>query len=247
MHGNYRGVIMKKRLKRICVSVVSVLVLNIILFSILTVVQAPYYDDAPSQVDSIYELYASEEYNDVVYMSPNGIISDKAEVQRIETALKSVSSVKLNKSESYLRMLLLGKSDFALLTKNSDYGDGKIAKGKLIASNVIVYSKNDDIYILCTEFTEFAYYNGYKEIVIYKTEDSGLAELLTAYKSSEKDGFFLLRPNWRQDISNFPISYNARMYVLSFLVEFVIALIVTRKIQDKQANSKQAQKGKKKK
>ena len=217
---------MKKCLKRICVSVVSVLLLNIIFFSILTVVQAPYYDDAPSQVDSIYELYASEEYDDVVYTSPNGILSDKLEIQRVEAALKSVSSVKLNKAESYLRMLSLDKSDFVLKTSNNF--NREKAKKTIVASNILVYSKNDTIYIICHEF-KYGVLNA--ERVVYKAENSEFVELFTEYKSPSNDGFAVLQPRWRQNFSEFPVSYNARMYVLSFFVEFVIALIITRIIQ----------------
>ena len=100
------------------------------------------------------------------------------------------------------------------------------------------------LYIICHEF-KYGVLNA--ERVVYKAENSEFVELFTEYKSPSHDGFAILQPRWRQNFSEFPVSYNARMYVLSFFVELVIALIVTRKIQDKQANSKQAQKDKKKK
>ncbi|MBO5065201.1 MAG: hypothetical protein J6D06_03705 [Clostridia bacterium] len=226
---------MKKRLKRICASVVSVLVLNIILFSILTVVQAPYYDEAPSKVESIYKLYASEEYNEVYYTVsvPHSVIREEEEIQKIETALKSASAIKLNKVESYFRMVLLDKSDFALMTSNNF--DREKAKEKIVSSGILVYSKNDIVYIICPEF-KYGVRN--VENVVYKSENSELVKLLTEYKSADGDSFSILRPTWRQDISRFPVSLRGRIYVLSFFVEFVIALIITRIIQKDQRQEK---------
>lgn len=226
---------MKKQLKRICLSVVSVLLLNIIFFSILTVVQAPYYDDAPSKVESIYELYTSEEYSDVYYTVsvPHSVIREEEEIQKIETVLKSVSATKLNKVESYFRMVLLDKSDFALMTSNNF--DREKAKGKIVSSGILVYSKNDIVYIICPEF-KYGVRN--VEKVVYKSENSELAKLLTEYKSADGDNFAILEPEWRNDISRFPVSLRGRMYVLSFFIEFVIALLVTGIIQDSRNKKK---------
>lgn len=225
---------MKKRIKTIIISFVFVMLLNITLFSVLTIIQAPYYDTAPSEVNSIYDLYASEEYNEVVYRSARDYVSDEAEIQKIEEAFKSAEIVKLNKFESYLRMILLDQNDFVFLTMTRNYGDRKIAMEKLVASHVLVYSENDSVYVVCIELTEYAYEAGYEKIAIYETKNTELSELLTEYKAPKNKGFHLAVPEWRDDISKFPESYNGRLYVLSFFIEFFVALYVINKFLVKQ-------------
>lgn len=225
---------MKKRSKTIIISFVFVLFLNIILLSILTIVQAPYYDTAPSEVNSIYELYASEEYNEVIYRSAREYVSDGDDIQKIEEAFKSAEIVKLNIFESYLRMMLLDENDFVFLTMTRNYGDRKLAMEKLVASNVLVYSENDSVYVVCTELTEYAYEAGYKKIAIYETKNTELSELLTEYKAPKNKGLHLAVPEWRDDISHFPKSLNGRLYVLSFFAEFFVALFVINKFLVKQ-------------
>lgn len=221
---------MKNYIKSIALSFSLVLLLNIILFSILTVVQAPYYDEAPSEANSIYELYASEEYDEVVYKSASQHQLNENEIRKMDELFKSASIVKLNKMESYLTMVLLDKNDFTFLTMTKNYGDRKLAAQKLVASNVLVYSKKDTVYVVCCELTENEYDAEYGKIAIYKTKNKELAKSLTEYKAPKNKGFHLLVPEWRYDISRFPESYYGRQYVLSFFVEFVIAIYVIKRI-----------------
>lgn len=222
---------MKEQIKTIVITLVLFLLLNIVVFSVLTVVQAPYYDTAPSKVNSIYELYASDEYNQVTYNSAQGYISDETEIQIIEDAFKSTSMVKLDRIESYSKMLLLDENDFVVLTMTRGYGDRKLAMKKLVASNILVYAESDNVYVVCSELTEYSVEDGYAKIAIYETENSELAKLLNEYKAPKNKGLHLIVPEWRYDISNFPESFDGRQYVLSFIVEFIGALFVVKRIR----------------
>ena len=219
---------MKKYIKVVILSLVSVLVLNIILFSVLTVVQAPYYEAAPSKVNSIYELYASEEYNEVVYRTALDYISEEEETKNFSDVFQSLSAVKLSKIESYFKMLSLGKKDFVLMTfKVID--DTKVAIGNLAVSNIIVYLKNNEVYVGCIEFVKNTPANSRIAIYEVEHENEELIKLLTEYKTDKKEGFYMLKPNWRYDISMLSESLNGKLYVLSFFVEFVVAVFVINK------------------
>lgn len=221
---------MKERIKLILISLVSLLLLNAVLFSVLTVVQAPYYDAAPSEMNSIYELYASEEYDKVVYRCACEYI-DENEIPKIEEVFKSTAIVKLNKIESYLTMLSLDENDFVFLTMNRSYEDRKLAMEKIVASNVLIYSENDTVYVVCIELTEYKFEEGYDKIAIYKTENSELSELLTKYKAPKNKGIHFIVPEWRYDLSGFPESFNGKLYVLSFFVEFFVIQFIIKKIK----------------
>lgn len=222
---------MKRSIKIIILSLAIVLLLNTILFSVLTVYQAPYYDEAPSKGDSIYNLYASEKYNDVLYsFSTDFIRSGDERIQALENKLKSVSVTKLNKTEFYVKMFSLNAEDFVFQTKTTFLDDGRNVMKTIPSSTIYVYSKEDYIYVVCCEITEKQYVARYLEKAIYQTKDVELAKLLSEYKSAKNEGFQIILPEWRDDLSDFPKSYNSRQYALFFIIEFVVVVFISTKI-----------------
>lgn len=234
---------MKRKLKVLIISLVMVLLLNTMLFSVLTVYQAPYYDEAPSKIDSIYELYASEKYNDVLYSFSNGFIRGGDEqIQALENKLKSVSVTKLNKTESYVKMLSLDAEDFVFQTKTIFLDDRRVVMKSIPSSTIFVYSKGDNIYVVCTEITENEYEAGYLKKAIYQTKDAEITKLLSEYKSSKNEGFQIILPEWRGDISEFPRTYNSRQYALFFIIEIVVAVLISNRIFKENRNNKNSTK-----
>ena len=234
---------MKKYIKIVIVSLVTVLILNIIFFSVITVVQAPYYEAAPYKVNSIYELYASEKYNDIRYTFADGIFrGGEKEIQEIENAFKSTSMTKLNKFDSYFKMLTLDKSDFVLLTRTSYHDLRERVMKTIIATSVLVYSQEDNVYVVCIELTESAFEKDYEEIAIYEIKNAELAKLLEEHKTPKNKGSQFVVPQWRYDISGFPESFMGKLYVLSFVVEFIVAMVVFNKVfANQQRINKQSQ------
>lgn len=226
---------MKKRIKVLVLSLVLILLLNTVLFSVLTFVQAPYYDEAPSKMDSIYELYASDEYSEVVYRSALEYVSDQTEIQKINDVFKSASINKLNKFQSYFKMFSLGKKDFVFITFTRDYGDRKVAAEKLMASNIIVYLENNNAYVACLELKEYAYDGSDTKVAIYEVENESaeLISLLKEYKENKKTGWQPILPEWRENISDFPDSFNGRQYFLFFFIEIIVIIALINKIVKK--------------
>ncbi len=226
---------MKKYIKVIMLSVVIVFVLNSLLFSVLTVVQAPYYDEAPAEVDSIYELYASEVYNEVVYRGATEYVSDETEIKKIDDVFKSSSIIKLNKIKSYFKMLSLGKEDFVFITFTKNYGDRSVAAKNIVASHIIVYFDNNEVYIACIELMEYA--PDTSRIAMYKVNDNEeLVKLLSEYKTEKNKGWKPILPEWRADVSEFHESFNGRQYILLFIIEFIVSVAVVNKFFAKQDN-----------
>ncbi len=240
---------MKRSIKIIILSLAIVLLLNTILFSVLTVYQAPYYDEAPSKMDSIYELYASDEYNDVRYRGALEYLSEETEVQKTEKLFKSTSIVKLNKFQSFLKMFSLNRKDFVFITFTEYYGDRSVAAKNLFASNIIVYLDNDEVYIACVELMEYA--PDTSCVAMYKvTNNEELVKLLSEYKTGENNGWKPILPGWRDDLSDFPKSYNSRQYALFFIIEFVVVIFISTKIikdnKKEKVSAKYSKKSKKK-
>lgn len=226
---------MKKYIKVIMLSVVIVFVLNSLLFSVLTVAQAPYYDEAPAEVDSIYELYASEVYNEVVYRGATEYVSDETEIKKIDDVFKSSSIIKLNKIKSYFKMLSLGKEDFVFITFTKNYGDRSVAAKNIVASHIIVYFDNNEVYIACIELMEYA--PDTSRIAMYKVNDNEeLVKLLSEYKTEKNKGWKPILPEWRADVSEFHESFNGRQYILLFIIEFIVSVAVVNKFFAKQDN-----------
>ena len=238
---------MNKRIKVIIISILAVLLLNTVLFSFLTVYQAPYYEDAPAEMSSIYEMYASDEYNAVVYRDAIEFISDEDEIQKISETFKSTYVVKLSKFQSYLKMFSLNKGDFVFGTISGDYGDRKIAAEKLIASHVFVYLKNNDVYVVCTELTEQVRDSSNMKIAIYEAENESeeLLALLKEHKATRKTGIQIF-PEWRTDISKFSENLSGKQYLLFFFIEFVVAVILINSILGKKEHVKNSSENSKK-
>ena len=217
---------MKNIIKVILLSLVVVLAINIVLFSVLTVIQAPYYDEAPVELDSIYELYASEEFNDVSYRGANNRFFENEDFTQIDNLLKSAKVRKMNKVESYFSLMSFGKDDFVLSAKSDVYDNRENAMGVIYASYVLVYVKNDKVYAVCAEFTEENYSEDYRKVVVYQSSDKELVQDLSEYRYDDNKTRQLFLPKWRHDILGFPESARGRLYVLSFFVEFIISVIV---------------------
>lgn len=243
---------MKRNFKILIISLAMILLLNTVLFSILTVYQAPYYDEAPSKVDSIYELYASETYdNATYYKGALEYISEEAKIQKIENLFKSTSIVKLNKFQSFLKMFSLNRKDFVFITFTDydDYGGRKTAAEKLVASNIIVYLENDEVYIACVELMEYA--PDTSSVAMYKvTNNEELVKLLSEYKTGENNGWKPILPEWREDISEFPKTYNSRQYGLFLIIEFIVVVLISNRIikdnKKEKVSAKYSKKSKKK-
>ncbi len=221
---------MKKYIKTIFLSVAVVLVLNILILTILTLYQAPYYSKAPQKVDSIYELYASDEYNDILYAFSTGFIrgGDK-KIQNIEDMFKTTSVTKLDWLKSYCKLITLKQSDFVVYSRTTIADDREIVKNEIMASNICVFVENNIVYVICLEFTEYEYQNEYQKVAVYQVENEKLARLLEEYKTPSNKGFQIVLPEWRDDLSDFPRNFQGVLYVLSIIIEFIVSLIVINK------------------
>ena len=222
-----------KNYKALIISIVAVLLFNIIAFCVLTVVQAPYYDEAPNEIASIYDLYVSEECEKVLYWSSKGMVLDEEEIPRIEDALKSASAKKLDKTNTFKRLLLLKKKSFVLMVSNKVYEDREVAATKLVASNMMFYLQDDTVYIVCKEFVEFEFSKKYEKIAIYETKNAELVEYLSEYQTDE--GYHQLVPEWREELSGAGKTFIGNVYILFFVVEFVVVLFIVNKISEKKS------------
>lgn len=221
---------MKNRVKPILLTIAVILVLNIIIFTGLTLYKEPYYNDAPKEIDSVYELYASDKYGMEIF-SPNEIcVEDIEEISKIEDALKNSSAIKLNFFESYYTMFALGKDEFVMyVVKDYDAHSERIIDKEVISNDIVIYIKCDIAYVYCVEAYETLPWEGQLKSVVYKVNGNELVETLKKYQNTDNTGFFLLNPNWRNMFYKDSYSMELSLFILSIIIEFVVSLIVINK------------------
>ena len=92
----------KKEAKRLAISFVIVLVVNILILSIVNSLQISYWENAPEE-EVIYNMVAGENEKGIEYLhNDTNFNIDEDDVERIDRLLKDNSAIKLSEKESRL-------------------------------------------------------------------------------------------------------------------------------------------------
>ena len=105
----------KKEAKRLAISFVIVLVVNILILSIVNSFQISYWENAPEE-EVIYNMVAGENEKGIEYLhNDTNFNIDEDDVERIDRLLKDNSAIKLSEKESYKLLYILNEKSFAFI------------------------------------------------------------------------------------------------------------------------------------
>ena len=202
---------MKKILRISVLSLICVLILNILIFTVLTIVQTRYNNDLPQEI-IVSELFGGNvNVDNTFYMNGE---RDLESTEEINQALLNRKFFKLSEFDSFKFIFSVSEKDYILV-------------GKTIASSgnnsVVVYEKDNCAYFLSkseigTNKSEFA---------VYRCDDSDLIENITKYKSNSNRYYVFYLPEWRHDLLSFNIE--GKIIVVSVIVEYITCLFVLKK------------------
>ena len=226
MDGNYGELDMVNKIKVICISLSICFLVNVFVFGALTLVQAPYYSDAPDEIASVYDAIANEEYKQVVCHGGDEGFSKGGS---IALSLENLSVKKINPIKSYFVLLTCNKDDYVLYAYNWLSPEDRVnAKDEFFSDLVVVYTKQDAAYFVFKEFTDASYSEKYDRVAVYELNDSESIKLLNSFKNDSVSPY--LFPEWRSDISSINTSIRGKLYVSSVVVELIVAMIVVTKV-----------------
>ncbi len=232
----------KKEIKRLAISFVIVLVVNILILSIVNAFQISYWENAPEE-EGIYNMVAGENEKGIEYLyNDTNFNIDDDDAEQIERIFKDNSAIKLSKKESYKMLYLLNEKSFALYVAIPDRyeADGTIESIKEPISQLWFSVYDGSVYIVRS--TDERQTNSVKrEFAVYKAKDNTwLYDELNQYVDPSGDGiFYCTIPEWLNRARSYGVAY------LSPIVwEVYIVSLLLKKIKRKHSNGvKQSEDG----
>ncbi len=225
----------KKKIKRLAISFVIVLVVNILILSIVNAFQISYWENAPEE-EIIYNMVAGENEKGIEYLYKDTNFNiDDDDVERIEILLKDNSAIKLSEKESYKMLYLLNEKSFALyfVIPDNYKSDGIFESIKEPISQLWFYLYDNSVYIV--RATDERQTNSSKrEFAVYEAKNNTeLYDELNQYVDPSGDGIFYYSiPDWLDAVRHRGAVY---LPVIVWEVELVNFLI--KKIKRKHSNN----------
>ena len=195
----------KKEAKRLAISFVIVLVVNILILSIVNSFQISYWENAPVE-EVIYNMVAGENEKGIEYLhNDTNFNIDEDDVERIDRLLKDNSAIKLSEKESYKLLYILNEKSFALYVAIPGIyeSDGIFESIKEPISQLWFYVYDGSVYIVRS--TDERQTNSDKrEFAVYKAKDNTeLYDELNQYVDPSGDGiFYCTIPDWFDRVRN---------------------------------------------
>lgn len=220
----------KKEAKRLAISFVVVLVVNILILSIVNAFQISYWENAPEE-EIIYNMVAGENEKGIEYLyKDTNFCIDDDDAKQIERILKENSAIKLSEKESYRMLYLLNKKSFALyfVIPDSYKSDGIFESFKEPISQLWFYVCDGSVYIVRS--TDERQTNSSKtEFAVYKAKDNTeLYDELNQYVDPSGDGiFYCTIPEWLNRVRNNTVVYTP--IVLEVWLVYLFLMIIKRK------------------
>ncbi len=215
----------KKEIKRLAISFVIVLVVNVLILSIVNVFQISYWENAPKE-EVIYNMVAGENEKGIEYLyKDTNFCIDDDDTERIERIFKDNSAIKLSKKESYKMLYLLNENSFALYFVIPDsYKSGGIFESiKEPISQLWFYVYDGSVYIVRS--TDERQTNSDKrEFAVYKAKDNtALYDVLNQYVDRSGDGiFYCTIPEWLNRARNYGVAYLSPIVWEVYLVDLLL-------------------------
>ena len=195
----------KKEAKRLAISFVIVLVVNVLILAIVNSFQIAYWENAPEE-EIVYNMVAGENEKGLEYLYKDTNFNiDDDDVIRIERIFKDSSAIKLSKKESYKMLYLLNEKSFAFYVVIPDRykSDGIFESIKEPISELWVYVYDGSVYIVRS--TDERQTNTDKRLfAVYKAEDNTeLYDELNQWVDPSGDGiFYCTIPDWFNRVRN---------------------------------------------
>lgn len=229
------GKMQKKDIKRLAISFVIVLVVNILILSIVNYLQISYWENAPEE-EIIYNMVAGENEKGIEYLyKDTNFCIDDDDAKYIEKALKENSAVKLSKKESYKMLYLLNKKFFALyfVIPDNYKSDGTIESIKEPISQLWFYLYDNSVYIVRAT-DERQTDSSKREFAVYVAKDkSELYDVLNQYVDESGDGiFYCTIPEWLDRVRN-----RGTVYLSHVVWEMYLVSLLLKKIKRKNVNN----------
>ncbi len=200
----------KKEAKRLAISFVIVLVINILILSIVNSFQISYWENA-SEEEVIYNMVAGENEKGIEYLhNDTNFNIDEDDVERIDRLLKDNSAIKLSEKESYKMLYILNEKSFALYVAIPGIyeSDGIFESIKEPISQLWFYVYDSSVYIVRAT-DERQTKSDKKEFAVYKAKDNTeLYDELNQYVDPSGDGiFYCTIPEWLNRVRNNTVVY----------------------------------------
>ena len=221
----------KKEAKRLAISLVIVLVVNVLILSIVNTLQISYWENAPVE-EVIYNMVAGENEKDIEYLyKDTNFCIDDDDAERIERMFKDNSAIKLSKKESYKMLYLLNEKSFALyfVVPDSYKSEGIFESIKEPISQLWFYVYDGSVYIVRST-DERQTKSDKREFAVYKAKDNTeLYDELNQYVDPSGDGiFYCTIPEWLNRVRN-----NSVVYVTPIIWEVWLVDLLLKKIKKK--------------
>lgn len=225
------GIIKKKEAKRLAISFVIVLVVNVLVLSIVNAFQISYWENAPEE-EVIYNMVAGENEKGIEYLhNDTNFNIDEDDVERIDRLLKDNSAIKLSEKESYKMLYLLNEKSFAFYfaIPGSYKSDGIFESIKEPISQLWFYVYDGSVYIVRST-DERQTKSDESEFAVYKAKDNTeLYVELNQYVDPSGDGiYYWTIPEWRNSARNYGV-----VYLTPIIWEVYIANLLLGKIKRK--------------
>ena len=218
----------KKEAKRLAISFVIVLVVNILILSIVNSFQISYWENAPEE-EVIYNMVAGDNEKGIEYLYKDTNFNiDDDDVEQIERIFKDNSAIKLSEKESYKMLYLLNENSFALyfVIPDSYKSDGIFESIKEPISQLWFYVYDGSVYIVRST-DERQTDSSKREFAVYKAKDNTeLYDELNQYVDPSGDGiFYCTIPDWLDVVRHRGAVYLApivwEVYVVSLLLKII--------------------------
>ena len=230
----------KKEIKRLAISFVIVLVVNVLILSIVNSFQISYWENAPEE-EVIYNMVAGDNEKGIEYLhNDTNFNIDEDDVERIDGLLKDNSAIKLSEKESYKMLYILNEKSFAFYfaIPGSYKSDGIFESIKEPISQLWFYVYDGSVYIV--RATDERQTNSDKrEFAVYKAKDNTeLYDELNQYVDPSGDGiFYCTIPEWLNRVRNNTVVYTPIVWEV-WLVDLLLKKIKkkhSKKVDDKKA------------
>lgn len=225
----------KKEAKRLAISFVIVLVVNVLILSIVNAFQISYWKNAPEE-EIIYNMVAGENEKGIEYLyNDTNFCIDDDDTERIERIFKDNSATKLSEKESYKLLYLLNEKSFALYVAIPDSykSDGIFESIKEPISQLWFYVYDGSVYIV--RATDERQTNSDKrEFAVYKAKDNTeLYDELNQYVDPSGDGiFYCTIPDWLDTVR-----HRGAVYLAPIVWEVYLVDLLLKKIKRKHSNN----------
>lgn len=209
-----------------------VLFVNVVFVIALTFIQIEHNEELPSETTILKLIGNGADSSNTYYMNGE---SDLKDVEAINNLIFNQKVIKLSKLESYKFIFSVSKNNYILVCKTL-----ALSENNGIPSNIIIYEKNDTIYIVSVLEV-----NDNKDVfAVYKTDNNDIVKDLINYKAQSNRYFVFHLPDWRYDLLSFNLE--GKLIIASMIFEFVVCFAVFQCLLRKQSKTiKPKQSGKK--